>query len=282
MSRALVLGGGGPVGIAWESGVIAGLAAHGVHLGEADRIIGTSAGSVVGAQLALGRELITSGVPAAEAAGVASILDESMAGRIASLMEVMMSALASASSPEEIRVVVGRFALEQDTMPEDAFVSWFAELAGASWPATFACTAVDAHTGEFVVWDAAAGVDLQRAVASSCSVPGIFPPITIGEQRYIDGGMRSPLNADVVPGADVVVAISVLPTSLPGAVMAGELEAVRASGSRLELIEGDAAFLELAGAGMHLMDASRGPAAHDLGVALAGQVAERVAAVWAA
>jgi ABC-type sugar transport system substrate-binding protein len=56
MSRALVLGGGGPVGIAWECGLLAGLAQAGVDLGTADFILGTSAGSFVGARLAMGAE----------------------------------------------------------------------------------------------------------------------------------------------------------------------------------------------------------------------------------
>src|SRR5258708_25357181 len=57
MSRALVLGGGGPVGIGWEAGLLAGLADAGVALGDADLVVGTSAGSVVGAQLTSGRDL---------------------------------------------------------------------------------------------------------------------------------------------------------------------------------------------------------------------------------
>ena len=51
MSRALVLGGGGPVGIGWQAGLLAGLADSGVMLRQADLVVGTSAGSVVGAQL---------------------------------------------------------------------------------------------------------------------------------------------------------------------------------------------------------------------------------------
>ena len=57
MDRALVLSGGGPVGIAWQSGLTVGLAEQGVQLRDADLIVGTSAGSVVGAQIALGRDL---------------------------------------------------------------------------------------------------------------------------------------------------------------------------------------------------------------------------------
>src|SRR6267378_5880441 len=59
MTRALVLGGGGPVGIAWESGLVAGLAQAGVDLGRADFTMGTSAGSFVGARLALGADAAT-------------------------------------------------------------------------------------------------------------------------------------------------------------------------------------------------------------------------------
>jgi len=51
--RALVLGGGGPVGRAWEIGLTHGFAGQGIDLGTADLIIGTSAGAVVGATLAV-------------------------------------------------------------------------------------------------------------------------------------------------------------------------------------------------------------------------------------
>src|SRR5688500_8257969 len=57
MSKALVLSGGGPVGIAWQSGLAAGLAAEGVDWASADFILGTSAGSAAGAQIALGRDM---------------------------------------------------------------------------------------------------------------------------------------------------------------------------------------------------------------------------------
>ena len=55
--RALVLGGGGVAGIAWETGLIAGLAGLGIDLAAADVVIGTSAGSVVGTDIACGQEL---------------------------------------------------------------------------------------------------------------------------------------------------------------------------------------------------------------------------------
>ena len=71
------------------------------------------------------------------------------------------------------------------------------------------CTAVDAETGEFVTWSKDSGVPLVRAIASSCCVPGIFPPITINGRRYIDGGMKSATNAELAAGHDRVLVVSV-------------------------------------------------------------------------
>src|SRR5215218_3109779 len=57
MRRALVLGAGGPAGIAWEVGFIAGMADGGIDLGGADLFVGTSAGAVVAAQITSGAAL---------------------------------------------------------------------------------------------------------------------------------------------------------------------------------------------------------------------------------
>lgn len=54
---ALVLGGGGITGIAWEIGILAGVARAGVDLTDAEVVVGTSAGSVVGAQVTNGVSL---------------------------------------------------------------------------------------------------------------------------------------------------------------------------------------------------------------------------------
>lgn len=283
MSRALVLGGGGPVGIAWEAGLVVGLAGHGVELGEADAIIGTSAGSNVGAQLALGHDLHEA-VQRRDEADLRSSgggsSGASMDDRLAELMETMAPLAAWDGPPEEARAKLGQFALEQDVGPEDRFIELFSALAGAGWPASFSCTAVNAMTGEFVVWDHNSGVDLQRAVASSCCVPGIFPPITIGDARYIDGGMRSPLNADLATGHDRVLVVSCMKSDLPGLGIAEEIDALEQGASSVELVEPDDAFVEISGSGMFLMDASRMPAAFDAGRALADVEAERLTSLW--
>ncbi|MET0275042.1 MAG: patatin-like phospholipase family protein, partial [Phenylobacterium sp.] len=97
---------------------------------------------------------------------------------------------------------------------EDAFLQTFgrsfAGLPEFAWPdRDFACTAIDAEDGGFRLWTRAAGVGVTRAVASSCSVPGIYPPITIGGRRYIDGGMRSSTNADMAAGYELVVVVAI-------------------------------------------------------------------------
>src|SRR5581483_7183588 len=217
MSKALVLSGGGSVGIAWQSGLVVGLADAGVDVKTMDRVLGTSAGSAVGAQIKLGRDLAdqvaryrTGPRPQGASSGQTSghPAGTSTAERMARLMEVMAGA--PDASPEERRRQIGRYALDADAGPEEAFVGAFSYLKGEPWPAGYACTAVEAESGEFVVWEGQDGVELDRAVASSCAVPGVFPPITINGRRYIDGGMRSVTNADLVQGSDRLVIITLM------------------------------------------------------------------------
>jgi NTE family protein len=76
-------------------------------------------------------------------------------------------------------------------------------------------TAVDAETGEPTVFVKDSGVDLVDAVAASCAVPGVWPPVTIDGHRYIDGGVRSGTNADLAAGCDRVLVVSPLQASAP-------------------------------------------------------------------
>jgi NTE family protein len=175
MTRAVVLGGGGPVGIGWESGLAVGLAAEGVGWADADLIVGTSAGSVVGAQLALGMDL------AAAVATVSAPLPVAGDGSAATAgMESLMAALGAAASggidPLDARITLGRIAMAAETVAEEDFIAVFSQVAGMAWPAGYRCTAIDVETGELRVWDGDAGVPIERAVASSCAVPAVFPP----------------------------------------------------------------------------------------------------------
>src|SRR5947209_8003836 len=148
MTRALVLSGGGPVGIAWETAMAAGLARRGVNLADADFVVGTSAGSAVGAQIALGRDMDDALRRYQEASATGSERPEAdpaqrqkMAERMVGLMQIMAEAMASDAPAEESRAAIGRFALEADTGPEENFVDVFRYLRGESWPSQYACTA---------------------------------------------------------------------------------------------------------------------------------------------
>lgn len=90
-----------------------------------------------------------------------------------------------------------------------------ARLPTPGWPERpLVLTAVDAATGELETFTAAGDVALVDAVAASCAVPGIWPAVTIGERRFIDGGVRSSTNVDLAAGCDRILVL--LPT-LPGA-----------------------------------------------------------------
>jgi NTE family protein len=296
MSRAVILGGGGPVGIGWQAGLAEGLAGAGVVLADADTIIGTSAGAVVGAHLALrargevfdrdvGAE-VTERLAATPAALTGS--DSGLQAMLAVLSEAAARGLPAADT----RAALARLALETVTpITEAEFVDLFADLADRPWPAKFRCTAVDAATGEPVTWDAAAGADLQRAVASSCAVPAVCPPVTVNGRRYADGGVASMMSASLAAGHDTVIAVSVMPLALPEGLsdplfdtMAGQLDAelgaLRSAGAEVALIGPGEEFLRISGWGLNLMNGALVAEARQAGLAQAATEAPRVAAVW--
>ena len=301
MTRALVLGGGGPVGIAWETGLIAGLAESGVDLAQADYTLGTSAGSFVGSQLAMGRKvgdmaaaiLAEADRPRPIPTGNA-VRPEGGARPATSAMTVLFQKMQEAASgvrdPREVRQEIGKFALEADTIDEPTFIKSFgrslAESAPDAWPKRgYACTAVDAETGEFVVWNAESKIGLAKAVASSCSVPGVYPPVTINGRRYIDGGMRSGTNADMAKGHETVVLIA-LRTAGPDAAAAerqkkaldAEIKVLTDAGAKVELIIPDAD--SQAAFGVNLMDPRARPAAAKVGLAQGRAMAASLKGVW--
>jgi len=290
-SRALVMGGGGPVGIAWETGLAGGLEQHGVRLADADLIVGTSAGSVVGAQLALGRtpsELIAAQEALNQDPG-------RLAQRVydlAPLMQQFIKFYTSDEPPEKIRAEIGAFALAADTMSEEEWLASFGRMQSmdsGAWPEkAYVCTAVDAADGSFVAWDKNSGVPLGRAIASSCAVPGIFPPIELKGHRYMDGGMRSATNADLARGHDRVIVVAVTSNTRAAAMpklmermrkrFEGELDSLREAGGVVEVIAPDDASMEAMGP--NLMDPSRRGAVAREGVRQAHIEAARLRDFW--
>ncbi|MFE2991648.1 patatin-like phospholipase family protein [Streptomyces sp. NPDC059262] len=223
--RALVLGGGGLSGIGWISGILHGLAEAGADLWDADTVIGTSAGSVVGAQLTSGRLTPAELYERQLAAPVGEIAGH--LGAAATLRHAR--AALSSRTPEDFGRKVGHIALAADTPDEATRRAVIAgRLVSHSWPERpFLVTAVRATSGEFRVLDRGSGVGLVDAVAASCAVPGVWPPVTFEDGRWIDGGVRSPANAHLAEGHDRIVIIA------PIAAGGGTLESARAQAERL-------------------------------------------------
>ena len=274
--RALVLGGGGVTGIGWEWGVLAGLAAGGVDLAGADLVVGTSAGSVVGAQVAAGldveqryqAQLVPPAGEIAAAFGAGALLRYGLA-------------LVGPPSPQRFRARLGRLALRARTVPESERVEVIASrLPVHEWPSQrrLLVTAVDAATGEFRAFDRESGVPLVLAVAASCAVPFVWPPVTIDGRRYIDGGVRSGTNADLAAGYDRVVVLAPLPRGFGLTASAhAQVEALRAE-SNAVLVSPDREALQAIG--RNVLDPAKRAAAARAGRAQAGAVLDEVRAVW--
>jgi NTE family protein len=291
--RALVLGGGGSAGNAWSIGVIAGLLDAGLDVTEADLIIGTSAGATAAAQItsASPAQLLASILAAAPKQGtgpVGSGGGHVPIGPVADHMERTSEIIAAAQDAADMRRRMGAAALEMDRASDGSGQTrWRATVAARlpspNWPErTMLITAVDANTGEPVVFDRHSGVELVDAVAASTANGFGVPPFGIGDNRYIDGGYRrSSENADLAAGYGRVLVLSPLDgrSRAPlewGMHLAAQVDELRARGSRVETILPDRDSRNAFGS--NLMDPSARPpaarAGYDQGRALAGQLTE--------
>ena len=289
--RALVLHGGGSAGNAWEIGVVAGLFDAGLDVTEADLIIGTSAGSTAAAQItsAPPAELLAAILSAApqQPAGPAGSGGGRVPGPAANHMEITSQVIAAAEDAADMRRRMGAAALETDAASDgSAQTRWRATVAARlpsqRWPErTILITAVDARTGEPVVFDRHSGVDLADAVAASTANGFGVPPYGIGGNRYIDGGYRRNENADLAAGYARVLVLSPFggrsrhPLEW-GMQLAAQVDELRAGGSRVETIFPDRASLTAFGTNM--MDRSTRPpaarAGYEQGRDLAGHLSE--------
>lgn len=275
---ALVLGGGGITGIAWEIGVLAGLAEAGVDLTGADLVVGTSAGSVVGAQLTSGADL---------EALFARQLEPPTGERAARMTRAALArygwaVLRSRGDDVAFRRRVGALALAAEqaglTPTEQERLDVIgSRLVSRAWPdRDLRITTVDAQTGEFRVLDRTSGVPLLQAVAASCAVPGVYPPVTIDGRRYVDGGMRSAANADLAEGCDRVVVLAPIPRGI------GPLASVDAQVTgmvaRVAVVSPDEASRRAIG--RNVLDPAARAGSARAGRAQAADVAAQVSEAW--
>lgn len=295
MSRSwgVVLGAGGVLGGAWQVGVMAALEDHvGADLRDADVLVGTSVGSLNAALLGAGvpvgdlvahqegREIsegLLAGVPwdydtAVEGAyrlqpfarpGSGRLVLEALRGRARIPTGLLVASL----------VPVGRGSLEKVAGLLDRVVD-------GPWPRhqDLRVVAVDYDSGHRTVFGRGPGahtVDIGPAVLASCSVPGMFPPLEIRGHRYVDGGVWSTTNADVLDGdgLDDVYVVAPLAATSPVRTRTvrdavawrwrramtrrtlREVATLRAAGTRVTFIGPGPADMELMG--LDLMDATR-------------------------
>jgi NTE family protein len=279
-SRALVLGGGGLAGIAWEVGALIGLADAGLDVLDADLVVGTSAGSAVGAGVT-SSELLKQFYESQLDQGPG---DKEMGAELD--LEVfattMLNALANASSPQEARAKLGEVALATQTVPESVRRDIIAaRLPSPEWPdRNLVVTACDAVTGEFVTFDRTSGVELVDAVAASCSVPGVWPPVTINGRRYMDGGVRSTTNSDLAEGYEQIVILAPFPPfeSPMGPSFADEIAPLQAKSTVVAIVPDQAAQTAF---GFNPLDPSTRPESARAGRAQAASYADEVRALWA-
>jgi NTE family protein len=279
VEKALVLGGGGVTGIAWEIGIIAGLTAGGIDLTDADVVIGTSAGSVVGVDVRSGAsiaELYEIQTRAAEAT-------EAFARMGLPVLAKYLTAMAFTRKPATARARIGAMALRSRTESEEVRRQVIkSRLPTVEWPAgKLKITAVEAATGSFAIFDSASGVGLVDAVGASCAVPGIWPPVTIDGRRYIDGGMRSAANADLAAGAERIVVIAPLAAGFGKMEsLASQVRRLGEQGARVAVVKPDKAAL--AAIGRNVLDPAHRPEAARAGFRQAAAEAAEVRTVWSA
>src|SRR5689334_5539449 len=141
--RALVLGGGGPAGIAWEVGLMAGLHAGGVDVRRADFVLGTSAGAFIGAQLTTGIDpQVLAQLHIATSRELAKQGDEPPASEPLVLYEFMKRMPLDGPPPRSLLQELGELALRSPTMPEVDFVRRFDGMFGPTptWSPRYGCT----------------------------------------------------------------------------------------------------------------------------------------------
>ena len=174
----------------------------------------------------------------------------------------MLWVMSTSRDPVRARARLGHWALAARTMPEASRRKVFQDrLPAGDWPATILkVTAVDARSGQFVVFDATGEAGLVDAVAASCAVPGVWPPVTIGGRRFVDGGVRSVANADLAAGYERVLIVAPVAQGIGHMTSPRrQAAALAAAGARVALVRPDRAAAHAIG--HDVLDVSRRAAA---------------------
>ena len=292
MKRALVLGGGGPIGIAWHCGLAIGLREEGVELRDADTIVGTSAGSLVGTRLAAGQDLAEP-APGAQPLGLPFAEGGPDTEKLGAIYQLWNDAKQPSQMDAERRRAIGALAREARTCDLDVWIEATGGSVGVQdWPAASDCdlriVGIDIERGERVCFDRNSGVPLHRAIAASCCVPGMFPPVEIDGASYIDGGVGTGTSADFASDSsgtpDVVLAIAPMCDrtievgTCAERALEDEAADLRASGAAVCVVLPDEADVEAFGP--NLMDPSRAAVVIERGIERGRELAHAQGSIW--
>lgn len=256
-----------------------------MQLPNADLIIGTSAGSQLGAEIALGiLDLKNPPVPPAFYSNSSYKPSDAFTNLYSDLAEALES-----SEPEKVRAKIGKKAIESETMSEEQAIQRVDRLNGYDWPKNFKATAVSATTGIFSLWDKDSNIELKKGVASSRALPGVFPPVTINNDRYVDGGVKSMINADAAVGNDGVIVFSCFSLEVSGnnitedilnKGLLSEIYFLRKNNSEVTVITPDEAFLKLTKNGTDMLNISLIPEAWNIGRKQAINEIKNISSHW--
>lgn len=272
--RAVVLGGGGPTGQAWEIGIVKGLRDVGLDLTQADLVIGTSAGSVAGAQMRSGAALDAFYDALLAPPTLASPIDPARID-VPYFQETTRLWQGNNSTPA-LRIEVGARALAATRVfREDEFIQRTATRLGVpDWPSQpLQVTAVDVLDGTRRLIDKTQGVPIERAVAASTAQPGLSAPITLGDRQYMDGSVAGPA-LDAAAGYRLIVAVN--PGG--GSAIDRQAEELRAQGNQVLIIRPDAE--SAAARGPDNQDPTRVRVSAQAGYQQAALVAADLSSLW--
>ncbi|MBV8955257.1 MAG: patatin-like phospholipase family protein [Solirubrobacterales bacterium] len=232
MKVGLVLGAGGVLGGAWLVGALQALASEtGWDPGSAEYMVGTSAGALIAGLSAAGVPpwfmVAHSAGETVPVANAAAALDETRSGGT----EFRLHRGVPAIGPGSWRLALASLARPYRYSPAAILAGWLPQglissdplkrtiraAAGEGWPAhpnlwIMACDHDTARRVAFGRADAPAA-SLADAVAASCAIPGFYRPVKIEGRRYIDGGIASTSNLDVIAGLGLDLVICLNPTS---------------------------------------------------------------------
>jgi len=290
MRVGLVLGGGGVRGASWLMGAMHGLAAEtGWDPGAADLVVGTSAGAVVAALTVAGARPWDALAPDREEL-LRAMLDGAAFRPELTLRNLWLGSpplvgRALRAGPAHVMKAVAG-ALPEGFVSTEPIVRLVRDRAPGGWPADprLWIVATDFETGDRVVFGrpGSPAAELAAAVAASCAIPGFYRPVRIGGRRYVDGGVQTGANLDLVAGGplDLVICLNPLssrPNTAPGVFwpvrtllhhqLRPQARAVRRAGARLVVLEPDGPSIGLIG--LNPMSRRR---VEDVGVAAAMEV----------